>query len=822
MERRFQGLIQKLKDYRIRITSRWSECMMRQNCAAVKLLQTQRTYVLGSLCRWALTLAALLNCFATVGFLIASPSEAATSSVAEARSGEQLMQQGLSSYQRGDFEQAILSWTEAARLYEAEQKLSQKGNALIHLAQAYQSLGQYRDALRNLESALALAEKLGDRTLQALALGTIGDVYIATGPGETARKYLNEGLRIAKELKNEGLSAIILNNLGNLFTAQKKYPEAVAAYTESAALAKSRKNTSLVTRAMINAASASIQNKQTKEAKALLDGASDQIQTLEPNHDKATGLMNVGLAYLSLRSSLPDSKDDLFLRAHRSFSEAGTIADSIGDRRAASYAWGHLGKLYEEERRNEEALQLTRRAIFAAQQLNAPESLYQWEWQSGRLLRKLGNVDDAIGAYRRAVRTLQSIRPELSVSYGTPQTSFRETIGPVYFEFVDLLLQRAASLQDHSQVGPYLIEARESVELFKAAELRDYFRDDCVDTALSKVTQLETVAKTAVVVYPILLPDRIELLASLPNGLKRILVPVEAEALTEEVRQFRRRLEKRTTREFLPHAQKLYDWLIRPLEADLAAFPIDTLVFVPDGALRTIPMAALYDGKQFLIAKYAVAITPSLSLSDPRPIKRDGMKVLAVGVTEAVQGFSALPNVSAELAALQSLLGSKTLVDREFLAANLEKKLKEEQFSIVHVASHGEFGNDVENTFLLTFDDKLSLDRLNQMVGVFRFRDDPLELLTLSACDTAAGDDRAALGLAGIAIKAGARSALATLWNINDEATVDLVVDFYRELKNPVISRAVALQRAQLKLIENPRYEHPGYWSAFLMINNWL
>jgi CHAT domain-containing protein len=198
------------------------------------------------------------------------------------------------------------------------------------------------------------------------------------------------------------------------------------------------------------------------------------------------------------------------------------------------------------------------------------------------------------------------------------------------------------------------------------------------------------------------------------------------------------------------------------------------------------------------------------------------MKVLAVGVTEAVQGFPALPNVTAELQELQTLLGSQNLVNREFLAANLEKKLKEEQFSIVHVASHGEFGNDVENTFLLTFDAKLSLDRLNEMVGVFRFRDDPLELLTLSACDTAAGDDRAALGLAGMAIKAGARSALATLWNINDEAAVDLVLDFYRQVKNPTISRAVALQRAQLKLIENPRYEHPGFWSAFLMINNWL
>jgi CHAT domain-containing protein len=312
------------------------------------------------------------------------------------------------------------------------------------------------------------------------------------------------------------------------------------------------------------------------------------------------------------------------------------------------------------------------------------------------------------------------------------------------------------------------------------------------------------------------------LLVSLPTGLKRISVSVGAETLTKEVREFRHKLEKRTTREYLPHAQKLYDWLIRPLEADLSSLPIDTLVFVPDGALRTIPMAALHDGKQFLIAKYAVAITPSLSLSDPRPIKREGMKVLAVGVTEAVQGFPALPNVAAELEALHTLLGSENLVDRQFLASNLENKLKQEQFSVVHVASHGEFGNEVDKTFLLTFDDKLSLDRLNQMVGVFRFRDDPLELLALSACDTAAGDDRAALGLAGMAIKAGARSALATLWNINDEASVDLVVVFYRELKDPAISRAVALQRAQIKLLDNPRYEHPGFWSAFLMINNWL
>ena len=741
---------------------------------------------------------------------------------AEVSPADRQIKIGLELFQRGDFEQSALSWTEASQLYERSGEIRRQSEALVYLSQANQALGRYKEAGKNLDVALSLAEKAGDRTQVASVLGALGNLYIATGPEDAALKNLTEGLRIAKELNNQDLSATILNNLGNLLTAQKKYAEAIAAYNESAALAKSRNNRVLAGKALINAATASMQNKQYKEAKALLDNALDEIRALEPSHDKASGLITIGLAYDDLRSRLPDLKDSLLLLAHQTFTEAGTISDSIGDRRTSSYAWGYLGKLYEDERRYDEALQLTRRATFAAQQINAPESLYRWEWQTGRLLTKQGNIDDAIGAYRRAVRSLQSIRPELSASYGAPQTSFRETMGPLYFELVDLLLQRGQSLRDPNQVAPYLIEARDTVELFKAAELRDYFRDDCVDTALSKVTKLDVVAKTTVIIYPILLPDRTELLIGLPTGLKQVSVPVGMETITQEVREFRRKLEKRTTREYLPHAQKLYDWLIRPIEPDLAAFSIDTLIFVPDGALRTIPMAALHDGKQFLIAKYALGITPSMNLTDPRPIKREGMKVLAVGVTEAVQGFPALPNVSAELQELQTLLGSKNLVDREFLTANFEKELKEEQFSIVHVASHGEFGNDVDNTFLLTFDDKVSLDRLNQMIGVFRFRDDPLELLTLSACDTAAGDDRAALGLAGVAIKAGARSALATLWSINDEAAVDLVIDFYRELKDSSISRAVALQRAQLKLINNPRYEHPGFWSPFLMINNWL
>ena len=761
-----------------------------------------------------------LSCIGTLSIPFSNPALADSSS--EVSAPEQYMAQGLKSFQRGAFEQAVVNWREAARLYESEGKLKELSEAHSQLSQAYQAIGQYKEALKHLESALVLAEKSGNRTQMAFVLGNLGNAHIATGPADIASRYLNEGLGIARELGNSGLSAAILNNLGNLFTSQKKYAEAIGAYTESVSLGRVSNNYSLVTRALVNAAMASMRNGQHKESKALLDMAFDQIKGLGHSHEKAYGLINIGLAYHDLRPYLPDSKDSLLLLAFKTLNEAATVAEGIGDRRTVSYAWGYLGKLYEDERRYQEALQLTRRAIFAAQQVNAPESLYRWQWQAGRLLNKLGTIDEAISAYRRAVYTLQSIRPELLVSYGAQQMSFRESVGPVYFELVDLLLKRAASLQDSDQVGPYLIEARESVELFKVAELRDYFRDDCVDMALSKVTKLDVVAQTAVVVYPILLPDRTELLVSLPTGLKRFSVPVGADTLTKEVRQFRRMLEKRTTHEYLPHAQQLYKWLIGPLEPDLTSLRVDTLIFVPDGPLRTIPMAALHDGKQFLVARYALGITPGLNLTDPRPIRREQMEVLAVGLTEPVQGFSPLPNVSAELEALRTLFGSTTLVDKEFLASNLEKKLKGEKFTILHIASHAQFGGDVDKTFLLTFDGKLTMDRLDQFIGAFKFRDDPLELLTLSACETAEGDDRAALGLAGIAIKAGARSALATLWNINDRASSELVVEFYRELKDPSISRAKALQRAQVKMLTDPRYDHPGFWSPYLLINNWL
>jgi CHAT domain-containing protein len=359
------------------------------------------------------------------------------------------------------------------------------------------------------------------------------------------------------------------------------------------------------------------------------------------------------------------------------------------------------------------------------------------------------------------------------------------------------------------------------VEASHAAELQDYFRDDCVATARAKRGDGLLPANTAVV-YPIMLQDRLELLVNTSAGLRRYAVPVDADKLTQEVRTFRRLVQDRRSQNYLSSAQALYGWLMAPLQQDFLAMGITTVVMVPDGPLRTIPIAALHDGDQFVIDKYAIAVTPSMDLTDPRPLARGKMNLLSMGLTESVQGFPALPSVATEVQAIKALYGGQLLMDNQFLVPSMEREIKEKGVGVVHIASHGVVESDVNNSYLLAYDDKITMDRLSQLVGLLQYRQEPLELLTLSACETAVGDDRAALGLAGIAVKAGARSALASLWFIDDQATSDLVTEFYRQLQDSGVTKAVALQRAQQKILAQPGHDHPSFWAPFLLINNWM
>jgi CHAT domain-containing protein len=746
-------------------------------------------------------------------------------SAQEAPPVDQLMEDGSHAYQRGDFEQAVERWTRAVGIYEKFAARREQIDALIRLSEAYQSLGRNRTAAIQLEQAKALVADTDDPLLSMRILWRTGSLYQAAGQPAEAERSLLEALRRAKTLSLAASGAAIVNDLGNLAASQGKFADALTAYTESFQMAQPAQVQHLMATALTNAARVSLPLHQYRESKTKLDQATGMLRGLEPSHQQISAFITVGLTYAKLRAFLVELKTDLTLAAYEAFHEAAKAADRLGDHRASSYAWGHLGKLYEDDRRYADALGVTQHAILMGRQAAAPEALYRWQWQAGRLLKALGRPGDAIEAYRQAIIAVQSIRPEVSAAAAEDQSgaSFRETVGAVYFELADLLLRGSEREADSQHREAILREARDTVELFKVAELQDYFQDDCVQAARSQATGLELVSKTAVVIYPIMLQDRLEILVSLPSGMMRKTVPVGAEAMTEEIRAFRDLLEKRSTREYLSHAKKLYGWLIQPIEPLWAGAGIDTLVIVPDGALRTIPLAALHDGTQFLIKKYAVATTPGLTLTDPRPLDRKSIKLLSVGITEAVQDFPPLPHVSLEVATIHQLFGGTVLMNEKFLMSGVEQELKTQPYSVLHIASHGQFQSDSKDTFLLAYDGKMTMDKLEGYVGLLRFREQPLALITLSACETAAGDDRAALGLAGVAIKAGARSALASLWFLDDQASSALVTEFYQQLHDDsVASTAMALQRAQIRFLEHPDYNHPAYWAAFLLLNNWL
>ena len=305
--------------------------------------------------------------------------------------------------------------------------------------------------------------------------------------------------------------------------------------------------------------------------------------------------------------------------------------------------------------------------------------------------------------------------------------------------------------------------------------------------------------------------------------MERVLVPVGAVEVERLAKDLQQKLRTRTTYEWVAGSQQLHALLLRDLGPKLDAAGVETLVFVPDGALRMLPMGALYDGDKFLAEKYALAVTPGLTLMDPQSPGWLKPNLLLGGLSQARLGYAALPSVAAELQEVRNTFGGVSLTDQQFTVAGIRTEFGREQFSIVHLATHGEFDRNASKSFLLTYDGQLSLDGLESLVRPSQFRGQPVELLTLSACQTAAGDDRAALGLAGVAIKAGARSALATLWNVDDKASAALVTLFYAEIrKHPELSKARALQSAQQQLMHTLNYRHPYYWSAFLIIGNWL
>ena len=708
---------------------------------------------------------------------------------------------------RGRASQALDLWQQAETHYQQAGDEEGVTGSQINQARALQTLGLYRRSRTLLEQVADTLEAQPDSSLQASALGHLGNVLRRVGDFEASQRVWQQSLEIAERLQLPVEIEVALLGLGNTTRATGKWEEALTFYDRAAAIA-----TSETTRiqARVNQLSLAVDTERWTQAQSIGLQILPQLTRLPASRLAIDSQINAASSLMELANEPTPFVRPLEIA--RLLAHAVEQARTLGDLRAESSALGELGYLYERSDRTADALDLTERALTLAQAIDAPEVAYQWHWQIGRLFALRGESPEAIAAYTEAVGLLQSLRQDLVAIDPTVQFSFRDRVEPVYRELVGLLLKPGASQKD-------LKQARETIEALQLAQLENFFREVCLEV---RPQQIDGIDPTAAVFYPIILPQRLAVILSVPGQplsyYETAIPQTEVEDRLKHLRNSLHPIVPRT--QHLELARQVYDWLIRPASEALTG--IQTLTFVPDGPLRNLPMAILHDGERYLIERYGIAFTPGLQLLAAESLMPENLEILLGGLTEARQGFSALPSVGVEIEHIATLAPSQVFLNRDFTEANLKTLLDRLPFRVVHLATHGQFSSKPEDTFILTWDEKVGVRELKDLLEI-RNRNEsiPIELLVLSACQTASGDDRAALGLAGLAVRSGTRSTLATLWSVNDRATAELMVEFYQQLATRT-SKAEALRQAQLALLYSPEFARPYYWAAFVLVGNWL
>jgi CHAT domain-containing protein len=721
--------------------------------------------------------------------------------------------------------------------------------------------GQYFQAIKELELAVQNSDTSAQKTL---ATGALGLTHYQLHHDRQAEDLLRNALALGNGNRHEQARWHTL--LGSLLLNQGKADEAQRHF--SSALALAGDNQELRSGIELQ----QIDLLPLFERLPKLAEIHKRLLPLKPGTVRSSYLVRLASLAYKLK---PEGRT----LTYQSLIEAKVSAPP----RLLAEIFGELAQLYEDDQRYDEAFQLNHDALKTIKGVDAPDLLLEMEWRQGRLFRIRQQIPEAIAAYQRSIDHIESIRHDIPLSYRGGQSSFRSMLEPLYQQMADLLLGQANAQGEAGQMM-MLRRARNVIELVKQAELEDFLGGRCAIQP-TRSALLEAIEPKTAIIYPIILPDRLELLISTGNEIQQYTQQVSAKTLQSAVLKSVAAL-----RSGHPYAKEfsatLYQWLIAPLESYLQKHQVQTLVIVPDTVLRLMPFAVLHDGKSFLIERYALGTSPGLSIIEPRPFHPHQVKSLIVGLSEPgnvidhlpgdiineiglsniqvhsekttnrsraltmssvedttgqsppatqtninlrdekirqkIKEALSLPGVVTEIENLKPAISGTVLLNESFKVENFKQELLNEPYAIIHIASHLITGSNSESSFIMAYDNVINFDQLDSLLRSGKFANQPLEMLTLSACQTAEGDDRAPLGLSGLAVKAKVRSALGTLWPANDEAASVLMVEFYKALNKPGISKAQALRQAQLKLLNDNKLQHPFFWAPYILVGNWL
>ncbi|MGB3137725.1 MAG: CHAT domain-containing protein, partial [Nodosilinea sp.] len=648
--------------------------------------------------------------------------------------------------QLGRLPAAIEAWAAAIDIHRRVGSTTQVGRSLTELAQVHLSLGQHRRAIALLcspkaetaidscepSSALSISLAAADTLGQAAALGSLGEAYRLQGDYAEAKIFLDQGLALATEagytqfevpMRNslgsiasrqaqiefrraEGIDEIGLDGKEFLQKAQGHEATAQQQFEQALAIAQQQFNSSAEFQTRLNLLPIYRRQEDRAAIASTRERLGALITQLPASREAAYGAISLGRSYQPLGKAFSCVSSNSAVESRQWLERGEAIAAQINDQRAGSFALGELGHLAECRDDFGTALSLTQQAqVAATQDLNSADSLYLWQWQAGRIYRQQGQPDKALAAYNQAVATLDSIRTEILTADQDVQFDFRDTVDPIYRELIELQLARVPdsqriAIKQLPQSGAFspLEAALVTADALRLAELQNYFGNDCIlsPVAEARVDLLAASTGTAVI-SSVIFPDRTALIANIPNQPSQLVWINNTQELQTTTIEFRKGIEDRATEPYdTTLAEQLYAQMIAPLEASLQSAGINTLVFIHDGFLRSVPMAALHNGSQYLIEKYAIATTPALTLTAPAALRSENLQALVVGSSKSVtvdgQIFTPLPRVTGEVEAVVAALpNSKQLLDDEFSQSQLQQALQADTYSILHLATHGLF-----------------------------------------------------------------------------------------------------------------------------------
>lgn len=710
-------------------------------------------------------------------------------------------------WRSGKINKAIAVWQKEALIYRRRGRKEQEIEALLKVAQGYISLGKFRLAVIELGKVQALAPS--DSKSIAITQRRLGNAYNGIGNNSKAIAFYKGSLKHEKALPT-------LNNLVNLLhqRSQDTTNKARLARQDKDAAKyrmEAKQDSSAALKYARQALTLSQTNHSTSSVRALIEWNSLSRQLDFQQLARGEAILSVlppseELGYLMLNWAEIDGTDKaLWLQKTR------LLAESINNSYLKAHAFLDSGNFARKQGDLESALKYAQLAQIEAQSVSDYNSLFRAQQLAGSIYRKTKTKTKAINAYRSAIASIDIVTQNTGSTNKRQITNLTEAIEPVYRETLELLLE------DSQANSPYLKEALLIFDKIRLAQLSRYFGENCFKVRRSSPNPISLLNKNAAVISSITLKNKTYFILQLSDGqllLSETKIP-KAE-LVEQANKWNSRLTDRATFEFREGSEKFYDLIIKPFEAELTKSNTEAIVFIHDGILRNLPMAALYDGEEFLAQKWASVSSIGLNFTPTAKRKEEETKILAFGLQGNIPGWTPLYNVIHEIERIQNLVGGDKFLNSEFTLSNMYQQLGKEEYGTIHFATHGYFGGTAETSFILAHEREISVFELEGVLS--RSKQIP-NLLVLSACETALSSERSILGLGGVAARSGVRSTIGTLWPVLDDEQNEMITAFYRYWQNSQYNKATALQKLQIEQIKI--YAHPKKWAALTLIGDY-